>query len=90
MIEVKELKTNEVIRKFGKNENDSGTSESQIALLTRRILIVSEHMKANPKDFHSRFGLIKMVNKRKKLLAYIKRTKQENYKKLIKDLGLRK
>lgn len=80
----------DIIKKFGKNEKDSGASEVQIALFTNRIAYLSEHMKANPKDFHSRFGLVRLVNKRKKLLSYLKRKNPDAYQKLIASLGLRK
>lgn len=90
MENIAEKVNTEIIQVFGKTEKDSGSSEVQIAIWTSRILRISEHMKANPKDFHSRFGLIKIVSKRKRLLKYLKRKDLEGYKKLIASLGLRK
>ena len=69
---------------------DTGSSEVQIALLTARINGLSEHFKANTKDFHSRRGLLKMVSRRRKLLDYLKRTNGDSYRQLISKLGLRK
>ncbi|MEO0336714.1 MAG: 30S ribosomal protein S15 [Pseudomonadota bacterium] len=69
---------------------DTGSSEVQVALLTSRIKDLTEHFKVNKKDNHSRRGLIRLVNRRRKLLDYMKRTKPEAYTKIIADLGLRK
>ncbi len=71
-------------------ENDTGSPEVQIALLTSRINTLTEHMKANPKDFHSQRGLSKMVGKRKNLLGYLQSKDIERYRAIIKKLGLRK
>ncbi len=71
-------------------ENDTGSPEVQIALLTSRINTLTEHMKANPKDFHSQRGLSKMVGKRKNLLGYLQAKDIERYRAIIKKLGLRK
>ena len=89
MVMTKE-KRQEVIGEYKTHENDSGSPDVQIALLTERILYMTEHMKAHPKDFHSRYGLQTMVNKRNKLLKYIRRTSPDRYKSLIERLGLRK
>jgi len=70
-------------------ESDTGSAEVQIALLTHRIRSLTEHMKANPKDFHSRRGLLRMVGKRRKMLAYLKDTNFTRYSNLIQRLGLR-
>ena len=81
----------EVVANFKTTEKDNGGSvESQVAVLTERIRNLTEHMKANHKDNHSKRGLLLMVNRRKKLLAYIKKRNVEDYEALIKKLGLRK
>ena len=80
----------EIISKYGRNEQDTGSPEVQIALLTARITELTEHFKAHPKDHHSRRGLLKMVGQRRNLLAYLKKTDIERYRKLIESLGLRK
>ncbi|MGC8868590.1 MAG: 30S ribosomal protein S15 [Sulfurihydrogenibium sp.] len=82
-------KKKELIKKFALHENDTGSPEVQIAILTERIKNLTEHIKANKKDLHSRRGLIGMVNKRKKLLNYLKKTDEERYKKIVKELGIR-
>jgi len=71
------------------HESDTGSAEVQIALLTHHIRSLTEHMKANPKDFHSRRGLLRMVGKRRKMLAYLKDTNFTRYSNLIQRLGLR-
>jgi len=85
---VKEKK--EVINEFGKNDTDTGSTEVQIALLTKRINELSDHFKINKKDHHSRRGLLGMVNNRRKLLKYLKGKNESEYLSLIKKLGLRK
>lgn len=82
-------KKQELIKKFALHENDTGSPEVQIAILTERIRNLTEHIKANKKDLHSRRGLIGMVNKRRKLLNYLKRESEERYKKIIKELNIR-
>ena len=72
------------------HEKDTGSSQMQIAQLTEKISVLSEHIKKNKKDKHSSVGLIKAVNKRKKLLDYLKRNKMETYKEVISKLNLRK
>ncbi len=72
------------------NEKDTGSAPYQVALLTKRILELTEHLKAHTKDFSSRRGLLKMVSQRRKLLDYVKGKSEENYTKLIGDLGLRR
>jgi small subunit ribosomal protein S15 len=86
--DVKEKK--EVIKEFGKKDTDTGSTEVQIALLTKRINELSEHFKVNKKDHHSRRGLLGMVNNRRKLLKYLKGKNETEYLALIKKLGLRK
>lgn len=80
----------EIVEKFGKDGNDTGSIEVQIALLTARIQDLNVHLAKNPKDHHSRRGLLKMVGQRRRLLAYYKNKDIEAYRKLIEALGLRK
>ena len=82
-------KKKEIISKYGKNETDSGTPEVQIALLTQRIRDLTEHVKVNKKDKHTRHGLVKLVSQRKKMIKYLIKTNPKSYTKLIKDLGIR-
>jgi len=86
---VKEEKK-KVIEKFKIHENDTGSSEVQIAILTEKINKLNEHLKINKKDHHSRRGLVIMVGKRKRLLEYLKNSDMGRYKKIIGELGLRK
>ena len=79
----------EIIEKYGKNAQDTGSVETQIALLTEKILELTEHLKSNPKDFQGRRGLLMMVGKRKRLLSYLKDRDLEDYRKLIKQLNIR-
>lgn len=79
-----------IFSKFGKNENDSGTTEGQIALFTERIQHLTEHLKANRKDFGTQHALLAMVGKRRALLDYLKKKDIEKYRALIKELGIRK
>jgi small subunit ribosomal protein S15 len=83
-------KKQQVMKDFGINKNDTGSSEVQVAILTERINNLSEHLKINKKDHHSRRGLLIMVNRRRNLLDYLKKTGQEKYENLIKRLGLRR
>ena len=78
-----------VIAKHKKHDNDSGSPEVQIALLTERINTLSGHFKSHSKDHHSRRGLLKMVGRRKRLLSYLKKKDLDGYRALIKELGLR-
>lgn len=80
----------EVIAKFAQNAGDTGSPEVQVAILTDRIVTLTEHFKEHKKDNHSRRGLIKMVNQRRKLLDYLKAKDEGRYKALIGELGLRK
>ena len=80
----------EIIDEFRTHPNDTGSPEVQIALLTRRIQFLTEHFKSYKKDFHSRRGLLMLVNKRRKLLSYLKSSDNEKYKEVIQKLGLRK
>lgn len=85
----KEKKT-QIIAEYGRKEGDTGSPEVQIALLTERIKELTEHLKVNQKDHHSRRGLLKMVGKRRGLLDYLKKTDLEGYRALIVKLGIRK
>jgi len=85
----KEKKT-EIIQKYARTEGDTGSPEVQVAVLTERIAELTEHLKVNPKDHHSRRGLLKMVGKRRNLLAYLKNKDIGRYRNLIASLGLRK
>ncbi|MDR1595836.1 MAG: 30S ribosomal protein S15 [Puniceicoccales bacterium] len=80
----------DIIFEFGKNEKDTGSSCVQIALLTRRIKHLTEHLKSHRNDFHSRRGLVAMTNRRRKLLSYVRLHKPENYREIIQKLNLRK
>ncbi len=80
----------ELVTKYGKSENDSGTPEVQIAILTTRINELSGHLGINVKDNHSRNGLLRMVGKRRKLLDYLYRKDINRYKKIIQELEIRK
>jgi len=84
------LKKEEVFKEFGKNKKDSGSSESQIALFTKRIESLSSHLKINAKDFNTERSLVKMVGKRRKLLDYLMNKDIVKYRELVKDLGLRR
>ena len=79
-----------IIAEYGRKEGDTGSPEVQIAVLTERIRELTEHLKENPKDHHSRRGLLKMVGQRRGLLAYLKKTDIEGYRTLIAKLGIRK
>ena len=81
---------NELIRTYGKNEHDSGSTEVQIALLTARIVYLTEHFKQQPKDFHSRRGLLRLVGRRRNLLNYLKAENVDRYQEIIKKLGIRR
>ncbi|MDF2541617.1 MAG: hypothetical protein K0S47_1335 [Herbinix sp.] len=80
----------EIITTYGRTPEDTGSPEVQIALLTERITELTEHLKNNKKDHHSRRGLLKMVGQRRGLLEYLKKTNIEGYRTLIERLGLRK
>lgn len=80
----------EIIKEFGRKEGDTGSPEVQIAILTARITELTEHMKKNPKDYHSNRGLLKLVGQRRGLLDYLKKTDLEKYRALIEKLGIRK
>jgi small subunit ribosomal protein S15 len=79
-----------IFKEFGKNEQDSGASAVQVALLSKRIIYLQGHLQTNKKDYSSLRGLMKLVNTRKKLLTYLHKTDEASYKDVIKRLGLRK
>ena len=79
-----------VIEQFRVHDGDSGSAEVQIALLTERIKYLTEHFKVHKRDHHSRRGLLRMVGQRRRLLDYLKATKIERYRAVVKELGLRK
>ena len=79
----------EIIEKYGKNAQDTGSVETQIALLTEKITELTEHLKTNQKDYQGRRGLLMMVGRRKRLLSYLKDKNLDDYRKLIKALKIR-
>jgi small subunit ribosomal protein S15 len=79
-----------IIAEHARAEGDTGSPEVQVALLTRRIAELTEHLKTHSKDHHSRLGLLKMVGRRRRLLGYLQRTDVERYRSLIAKLGLRR
>lgn len=80
----------QTVKEFQRTPNDTGSSEVQIALLTRNINALSDHFKTHPHDYHSRRGLLKMVNRRRKLLDYLRSTDHGRYRELLDRLGLRR
>lgn len=80
----------ELVKKFGKAEADSGSTEVQVAILTTRINELTEHFKFHKKDNHSRLGLLKLVGQRRRLLDYLARKDITRYRTIVKDLGLRR
>ena len=79
----------ELMKEYGKNEKDSGSAPVQVAILTERIHNLTEHLKSHQKDHHTRTGLMKLIGKRRRLLAYIADNDIEEYRALIKKLGIR-
>ena len=79
-----------IVDDYRRNENDTGSPEVQVALLTERIRGLTDHFKEHKHDHHSRQGLLRMVNRRRKLLDYLKSKDQDRYKELISQLGIRK
>ena len=84
------LKKEDIFKEFGKSKKDTGSSESQIALFTKRIESLSNHLKSNAQDFNTEKSLVKMVGKRRNLLEYLKKTDIQRYRDIIKKLGIRK
>jgi small subunit ribosomal protein S15 len=87
---VSTIRKQDTITKYKQHGSDTGSPEVQIALLTERIVHLTEHLKTNHKDHHSRRGLLKMVGKRRSLLDYLKRKDSNRYKKLIEQLSIRR
>lgn len=81
---------NKVIEEFKQHENDTGSPEVQVALITKRVTYLTEHFKEHKQDYHSRTGLLKLVGKRRKLLNYLRKKDVNRYRNLIKRLNLRK
>ena len=80
----------ETVAQFGRSSNDTGSSEVQIAILTKRIQHISGHLQQHKKDVHSRYGLVKMVGKRRRLLRYLNENDPERYQNILGKLNLRK
>ncbi len=80
----------EMVKKYGKDENDTGTPEVQVAIMTQRIKDLTEHVKVHKKDHHNRRGLSKLVGQRRRLLRYIQKEDYNRYLNIIRELGLRK
>ena len=87
---MQKLSVQQVIKAFGKNDQNTGSSAVQIALLTKKIQLLTGHFKTHKKDYHSQRGLLKMISKRKKLLNYLKKSSPEQYQTTIQELSLRK
>ncbi len=83
-------KVEELTKEFGKKENDTGSTETQIAVLTERIKNITSHLKNNKKDHSGRRGLVILVSKRRKLLNYLRRTNVNSYKSILEKLNIRK
>ena len=79
----------EIVKEYGKNEQDTGSAEVQVAILSERIRNLTEHLKMHKKDHHTRRGLLMLVGKRRRMLVYIKNRDIEEYRALIKKLGIR-
>ena len=87
---VEKEKIIELTNEFGKNSNDSGSTESQVAIFTERINNITSHLKSNKKDHSGRRGLVILVSKRRKLLNYLRKNNLDSYKNVIKKLNIRK
>ena len=87
---IEQNKIKELVKEYGKNDNDVGSTESQIAIFTVRIKNITEHLKLNKKDNSGRRGLVALVSKRRRLLDYLKKNNSESYKTLINKLNIRK
>ena len=83
-------KVQDLIKEFGKNDNDSGATEAQIAVITERIKNITSHLKNNKKDHSGRRGLVNLVSKRRKLLHYLRNNNVDNYKNILEQLKIRK
>ena len=83
-------KTKELVKEYGKTADDTGSTESQISIFSERISKLTDHLKINKKDKSAQRGLMLLVSKRSRLLKYLKKTRLEDYKKLVEKLGIRK
>ena len=83
-------KTKELVKEYGKTADDTGSTESQISIFSERISNLTDHLKINKKDKSAQRGLMLLVSKRSRLLKYLKKTRLEDYKKLVEKLGIRK
>ena len=90
MSQHKKVPSQEILTKFRRHETDTASPEVQVALLTTRLNMLTDHFRVNPKDHHSRRGLMKIVGQRRSLLDYLHRNDSTKYHKLITDLGIRK
>ena len=81
--------TEEIVKAYGKNEKDTGSTAVQVAMMSKKISELTEHLKSNKKDFATKRGLLMMVGKRKRLLSYLKSQNLDEYRELIKKLGIR-
>ena len=90
MMSIAQQEKAELVKNYGRGENDTGSTEVQVAILTTRINNLTEHLKTHKKDFHSRRGLLVMVGQRRRLLDYLNSNSNERYAELIKSLGLRR
>lgn len=88
-LSISKERTAELMAEFGKNPQDSGSAEVQVAILSERIKNLTEHLKEHPKDHHTRRGLLMLVGKRRRLLVYIKNRDVLEYREFIKKLGIR-
>jgi len=84
------VEKSKIVKKYQRSDTDTGSPEVQVALLSTRISHLSEHLEIHKKDHHSRHGLLKMVNHRRKLLDYLRKTNRKRYQELISSLGLRR
>ncbi|MDY4691625.1 30S ribosomal protein S15 [Atopobiaceae bacterium SGI.236] len=89
MATITKQQVEDIIKEFGANEHDSGSAKVQVAILSKRIANLTEHMKSHKKDFHTRRGLLMLVGKRRRLLSYIKKNDINEYRELIAKLGIR-
>jgi len=87
---LKTSKKSKIIKEYKVHEKDTGSSDVQVAILTKQVEELTKHLKKHPKDNHSRLGLLKMIAKRRKLLDYLLNNDEKRYKKVIKKLGLKK
>jgi|TARA_B110000438_G_scaffold171449_1_gene163821 small subunit ribosomal protein S15 len=90
MMSIKKETKTELIKKYSRNEGDTGSPEVQISILTERIVNLTDHFKTHKKDNHSRMGLLKMVSQRRKQLDYLKSRNEDKYKEIIQQLGIRR